>query len=330
MFSATFDPRIENLTYALLTNPLRIQIGSSHNADIKQNIIVVPTKDKFDWLAKFFKTKHERVLVFCNARVACDELARKLNDKGTTAMSMHGELTQEERGDILDAFRSGVVSVLVATDIASRGLDVPELNYVVNYDIAKDVESHVHRIGRTGRAGLKGEAFTIVGMDETCAAPIVVRALESSNQTVPVDLLHVAMKNPNFQATRKNVLQTSGFNFIRASSEAKKPVEGLSPMMRGFVKPKNEDTILKPERKSFTVIPAKNPQPLPEVKPKFEIIQPKKIEIVQPINPQVVPDAQAPNPAPYMQTNAPPMAGYQQNLIYQQYRDYLSRKESEK
>ncbi len=82
MFSATFDPRIENLAYSLLSDPLRVQIGSTHNTDITQRVIILPKNEKFNWLVRFLSSKQESVLVFCNGRDNCDELARKLNDQG--------------------------------------------------------------------------------------------------------------------------------------------------------------------------------------------------------------------------------------------------------
>jgi superfamily II DNA/RNA helicase len=322
MFSATFDPRIENLAYALFTDPLRIQIGSTHNADIFQRIIVVPRTEKVDWLVRFLGARQESVLVFCNGREGCDELARKLNEKNITAMSIHGDLNQEERTDVLDAFRTGVVSVLVATDIASRGLDVPDLNFVVNYDIAKDVESHVHRVGRTGRAGSKGEAYTLVALDDINGAPVIVRALETSNQTVPPDLMIIARKNPKFSTSRKymtqqaftnNRFKTVGLGFGENKTQNTTTIQQSRtpnmPHMSRFVKPQHEGTVLQPEKKKFTVIPAKNPQPTPA---------PKKFEIVPPKNPQ-------PAPVPvYNPPVAQPMMSTQQQLIYQQYQAYLS------
>merc|ERR1711920_367775 len=126
------------------------------------------------------------------------------------AVVLHGDLDQDERVRILDSFRKCQVSVLIATDLAARGLDIPSIHTVVSYDVARDIETHTHRVGRTGRAGEKGEAFTLLTPEGGKRMAVrLAEHLESMGQPVGGELLKLASKHPMFRASRQTAASSS-------------------------------------------------------------------------------------------------------------------------
>ena len=169
MFSATFSLDIKNLARQFLKEPELIEVARRNaTADtITQECIEVRAGDKVAVLTELLSTRGadggplSQVLVFVNSKLACRRLARILRDAGIAADSIHGDKTQDERQKALDGFKEGTVHVLVATDVAARGLDIAELPVVINFDVPFAAEDYVHRIGRTGRAGTKGLAIML-------------------------------------------------------------------------------------------------------------------------------------------------------------------------
>jgi ATP-dependent RNA helicase DDX42 len=122
-----------------------------------------------------------------------EELSKNLEINGYSNVLLHGDMEQAERNRVISTFRGGKANILVATDVAARGLDIPAIRNVVNYDVARDIDTHVHRIGRTGRAGVKGNAYTLVDREkDRDFAGHLVRNLEAAGQPVPEDLLSLA------------------------------------------------------------------------------------------------------------------------------------------
>lgn len=135
------------------------------------------------------------VLMFANKKARVDEVVIKLKEKGYRAEGMHGDMDQFTRMDILKKYREGGIHVLVATDVAARGLDIRSIKTVINFDSAKDIDSHIHRIGRTGRAGDKGgTAYTLVMPNEPKFAGSLVQSLTAAGQIVTEELHDLAMK----------------------------------------------------------------------------------------------------------------------------------------
>lgn len=171
MFSATFSPEIKKLAKSFLHSPKIIEVARENaTADtVRQVVYSVKDEDKTDALIEILKTGGEnlaplkQVLVFVNAKITCRRLERILKSAGIAAGAIHGDKTQEERSAALKAFKDGTIHVLVATDVAARGLDIAELPVVINYDVPFSPEDYVHRIGRTGRAGAKGLAIMFAG-----------------------------------------------------------------------------------------------------------------------------------------------------------------------
>ena len=170
MFSATFSPDIARLAKNFLKpDPFMIEVArQNQTADtVTQEVFQVADREKTDVLIDILKTRGpenkplEQVIVFVNAKITCRRLARTLERVGINADAIHGDKTQEERQAALDGFKSGAIHVLVATDVAARGLDIKELPCVINYDVPFSAEDYVHRIGRTGRAGSHGLAIML-------------------------------------------------------------------------------------------------------------------------------------------------------------------------
>lgn len=167
MFSATFPKKIEKLTRDVLHDPIKIHIGSigASNSDVIQHVVVLPDDTyKWNWLITHLVqfTVDGSVLVFVGRKAGVEELAQNLQKAGFDCLAMHGDLMQIERDKIIYDFKHLKKKILVCTDVAARGLDIKSVKTVVNYDIARDIDSHVHRIGRTGRAGEKGTAYTLI------------------------------------------------------------------------------------------------------------------------------------------------------------------------
>ena len=171
LFSATFSPEIKKLAQNFLRdNPVLIEVARDNQTaeTVTQEVYKVDSKHKADALIELLKTKGkeggalEQAIVFVNKKETCRRLARMLQQYDVKADAIHGDKTQDERQAALTAFKEGGVNVLVATDVAARGLDIKELPYVVNFDVPGNPEDYVHRIGRTGRAGAQGLAMMIV------------------------------------------------------------------------------------------------------------------------------------------------------------------------
>ena len=168
-FAATMSKEIGNMAGKLLSDPIRIEVAPQATmADkIEQRIFFVDQNNKDALLLGLLQQKHlKRVLVFTRTKRRADKVASVLKKNRIRSDSIHGNKTQNQRTQALNGFKSGRLQVLVATDIAARGIDVEEISHVINYDLPNEAESYVHRIGRTGRAGAIGTAFSFCAADE--------------------------------------------------------------------------------------------------------------------------------------------------------------------
>ncbi len=168
-FSATFPSEIQSLANSILTNPVKVAVAPvSATADtIQQKVYFVEREDKLDLLTHILQNNiSESVLVFARTKHGADKIARKLQKSKISAEAIHGNKSQNQRQNALNNFKSGKTRILVATDIAARGIDIDELNYVINFELSDVSETYVHRIGRTGRAGAEGKSISFVdGLD---------------------------------------------------------------------------------------------------------------------------------------------------------------------
>jgi ATP-independent RNA helicase DbpA len=169
LFSATYPDQIQSMATRVMQNPVLVQVAETHdNSSIRQHFFQFEL-NKHRLTALRLLLLHYRpgsTLVFCNTRRETEEVADELRSDGFSALALHGDLEQRQRDQTLVRFANKSVSILVATDVAARGLDIDALDAVINYQLARDVEVHIHRIGRTGRAGSKGIACTLYSAKE--------------------------------------------------------------------------------------------------------------------------------------------------------------------
>ncbi|WP_404970731.1 DEAD/DEAH box helicase [Vibrio campbellii] len=169
LFSATFEKRIKTIAYKLMDSPVEVEVSPANTTaeTVKQMVYPVDKKRKRELLAYLIGSRNwQQVLVFTKTKQGSDELAKELKLDGIKAVSINGDKSQGARQRALDEFKAGKVRALIATDVAARGLDIQELEQVVNFDMPFKAEDYVHRIGRTGRAGKSGLAVSLMSRDE--------------------------------------------------------------------------------------------------------------------------------------------------------------------
>ncbi|MBI5797915.1 DEAD/DEAH box helicase [Candidatus Woesearchaeota archaeon] len=168
LFSATISTSINHLIKKFLRNPVTIKSETQVAKHLlKQTYYVVKKQEKFSVLTHFAKQNHNGLsIVFCGTRHGVDQVARNLKSQGIKAMAIHGGLTQNKRMHALDQLKKENIHILVATDVAARGLDIKHVAFVYNYDVPKTAEEYVHRIGRTARAGAEGDAITLLSEND--------------------------------------------------------------------------------------------------------------------------------------------------------------------
>ena len=177
-FTATLPPELEQLAGWALNNPVKVEIGRQRSPaeTVSHAFYPVVASQKFELLQLLLEqTDFKSVLIFSRTRMGADRIAHRLVSKGHTVGVMHSDRSQRERIEALDGFKSGKFEVLVATDIAARGLDIAGVSHVINYDVPENAEDYVHRIGRTGRAQSTGDAFTLVTEEDVRDARSIER-----------------------------------------------------------------------------------------------------------------------------------------------------------
>jgi ATP-independent RNA helicase DbpA len=191
LFSATYAEEIRQVSKRLQRDPMEVTVETPHEeTTIEQRFHEVDPAQKLDALAQLLGKEHaQHALVFCNMRKDVDAVAMELDRRGFSALALHGDMEQRDRDEVLVQFANRSCSILVATDVAARGLDIAALPLVLSYDIAHDPDTHTHRIGRTGRAGETGLAITLVTPRER---PKAVNIQEQLGQALPWSPLKVA------------------------------------------------------------------------------------------------------------------------------------------
>lgn len=163
LFSATYPDTIEDLSKSILVDPVKVEVESTHNENIiTQKFYEVEAHQKNALVMKSFQKTHKSVIVFCNTKVQCNELADFLEECEIEPLVLHSDLDQKDRDETLILFSNKSYPILIATDVASRGLDIEDVDLVINYDLPFDFEVYTHRIGRTARAGKNGLAISFV------------------------------------------------------------------------------------------------------------------------------------------------------------------------
>ena len=228
-FSATMPPEITRLSASILTNPVRVEVApvSSTAENVDQYIYLVEKNDKRQLLIHLLKdNKIQNALVFTRTKYGADKIAKELHRANIKSDAIHGNKTQSARQKALNNFKEGKIRVLVATDIAARGIDVDDLSHVINFELPNIPETYVHRIGRTGRAGNSGSALSFCDMEERAYLRDIHKLIE---KTIPVVEDHPYASTMQFvqtPAVQKNPLSRkpashSGFRRARSWSQGR-------------------------------------------------------------------------------------------------------------
>lgn len=210
-FTATLPPEIASLADWALHNPEEVKIGMQRKPaeTVSHAFYPVVGTQKFDLLQELMRrTDFKSVIVFTRTRMGADKIARRLKTEKHTVAVLHSDRSQRERVAALQGFKSGEFEVLVATDIAARGLDIAGVSHVINYDVPENAEDYVHRIGRTGRAQSSGDAFTLVTEDDVRNARSIERFIGAEierKQIENFDYIYSALFDPNVQAQAEPV-----------------------------------------------------------------------------------------------------------------------------
>mmetsp|Transcript_22414 Transcript_22414/g.26443 ORF Transcript_22414/g.26443 Transcript_22414/m.26443 type:complete len:254 (+) Transcript_22414:1231-1992(+) len=197
MWSATWPREVESMARDFLTNFYQVNVGSlelSANKAIKQIVTVCEDNDKYRNCLGFLREhfKGDRTIMFVETKKGCDMLTRSLRGDGFPAMAIHGDKSQDERDRVLADFRAGRVLILIATDVAARGLDIKEVTTVINFDMPNNAEDYVHRIGRCGRAGATGIAVSYFTRKSQKMGRELMKLMREAGQEVPDALAQMA------------------------------------------------------------------------------------------------------------------------------------------
>ena len=194
LWSATWPQEIRRLAEDLCKEkPVHIVVGNDDlavNKAVSQLVKVVPPKEKYDKLLRLIRGIYDgsKILVFCQTKKTSDWVSRSLQNEGFRSVSIHGDKSQKDRDKIMSLFKDQRVPILVATNLAARGLDVKDIRFVINYDFPTQMEEYVHRVGRTGRGGATGTSFTFFTEEDGRFAKDLVKMLIDNHQKVPEDL----------------------------------------------------------------------------------------------------------------------------------------------
>jgi len=198
LFSATYPEGIAKLSAQFMRDPVTVKVEAQHaGAQIEQRWYEVAENERLDAVSKLLAHfRPESTLAFCNTKAQCRDLVAVLQAQGISALALFGELEQRERDQVLVRFANRSCSVLVATDVAARGLDIASLAAVINVDVTPDAEVHIHRIGRTGRAGESGLALNLASMDEMGSVGKIEQMQGRESKWHPLSELQPASKEP--------------------------------------------------------------------------------------------------------------------------------------
>ncbi|CAI6006837.1 unnamed protein product [Closterium sp. NIES-64] len=197
-WSATWPREVETLARQFLVDPYKVVIGSAElkaNHSITQVVEILSDHEKYPRLLKLLEQVMDgsKILVFMDTKRVCDQVTRQLRMDGWPALSIHGDKSQAERDWVLSEFKTGKSPIMIATDVAARGLDVKDIKCVINYDFPSTCEDYVHRIGRTGRAGATGFSFSFFTAGNARLAKDLIKILTEANQVVPPALAALGM-----------------------------------------------------------------------------------------------------------------------------------------
>lgn len=217
MTSATWPQGVRRLAQSYMKNPIQIFVGSLDLATVHtvaQKIYLVDENEKTTMMYQFFRemTPTDKVIVFFGRKCKVDDIASDLALLGMSCQSIHGGREQSDREQALEDLKTGEVQILLATDVASRGIDIEDVTHVLNYDFPRDIEEYVHRVGRTGRAGRTGESIAFMTRKNWSLAKELINLLEEAKQEVPSELYQMADRYEAWKEKRANEKQVDRFD----------------------------------------------------------------------------------------------------------------------
>ncbi|XP_065372521.1 probable ATP-dependent RNA helicase DDX43 [Calliphora vicina] len=218
MTSATWPAGVRRLAQSYMNNPIQVCVGSLDLAathTVEQIIEIMEEEDKFYTAKRFIKNMKpdDKIIIFCGKKVRADDLSSDLTLDGYMCQCIHGSRDQADREQAIADITSGEVKILIATDVASRGLDIEDITHVINFDFPRNIEEYVHRVGRTGRAGRTGTSISYITRSDWGMAPELISILEEANQHVPDELRDMAERFAKMKE-RKNE-EMGKFNNMR-------------------------------------------------------------------------------------------------------------------
>jgi superfamily II DNA/RNA helicase len=233
LFSATFSPEIKKLAQTYLRNPVTIEVARQNAAadTVKQVVHFVKSENKRAAIVAILQSRvkaghSKQCIIFTNSRLGCARLANALERDGIKAAAIHGDKSQSERMLTLEAFKSGAIDALVATDVAARGLDIPDMPCVINHELPFNAEDFIHRIGRTGRAGSKGDAIALVDDSEKRLLEDIEKLMK---RKLPINALPTSYGDAK-SATAKQLAADPFFYMpYKSSKQDKEPSSATTP-----------------------------------------------------------------------------------------------------
>ena len=276
LFSATFSAEIKRLAESYLQDPILVEVArpNATATNVEQRFYSVATDDKRAVVLKLIKDRAlTQALVFVNSKLGCARLARSFEHAGLRTDALHGDKSQDERLKALDAFKRGEVDVLVATDVAARGLDIADLPAVFNFDVPFNAEDYVHRIGRTGRAGASGLAVTLVSPSDARLVADIEKLIKKTVDLEPIELDSSPAPREYRDRARHDGPRADADNEFRASRQVMTP-RSSAPLYASsdpfFDKPyEPSSTVLEPAWENKT--PAATRGLSPNIKPKKRV-----------------------------------------------------------
>ncbi|MDG5786046.1 DEAD/DEAH box helicase [Evansella sp. AB-P1] len=234
LFSATMPPRLKTIADRFMKNPVNVAVKAKQLTveNIEQRYIVSPEKEKFDVLCNLLDMETpELAIIFGRTKRRVDELTESLSIRGFRVEGLHGDMKQERRDQVIRKFKRGTIEVMVATDVAARGLDVNDVSHVINFDLPQDSESYVHRIGRTGRAGKKGISYSFVTPKEKDHLLYIEQSTKKKMKQVDAPSYADALSGRHDQAVKQLMDAVNDPGNHELTGEAKKLLSENDPVM---------------------------------------------------------------------------------------------------
>jgi ATP-dependent RNA helicase RhlE len=278
LFSATFSPEIKRLAESYLQDPVLVEVArpNATASTVEQRFYSVTSDDKRAAVLKLLKERSlSQAIVFVNSKLGCARLARAFERDGLRTNALHGDKSQDERLKALDAFKRGEVDVLVATDVAARGLDIADLPAVFNFDVPFNAEDYVHRIGRTGRAGASGLAITLVTREDSRLVSDIEKLIKKKLELEPLELED---ERPRREMRERPRREDDDRRESRSPSRSSGgsgyvPPPPRQPVDPFFERPYEASTTAEPAswEKAAPATPSTSRGPSPNIKPKRKV-----------------------------------------------------------